>query len=566
LIHFYKRSMGEEGKVQRKAHANPGLETEENNKCQETAVEVNHEEETAEEYPFKFSWAMLWKFTGPGWLMSIAYLDPGNIEADLQSGVLTGYTLLWILFWATVVGHIMQRLSARIGMVSGKHLAEVCQEHLHPVPNFLLWIMVEIAVIGSDMQEVIGTALALLIITGGYLPIWAGALLTIADTFTFLFLDRYGRRKLEFFFAFLITVMAASFGINYGRDLPDQKEIALGTVWPRIISSDALITAVSTAGAVIMPHNFYLHSGLVSNRKINRKSYSAVRDANFYTAVEGAIALAISFIISLLVVSVFSHGMSEATFQEIYDNCAARDFTTFHKQSFPFNCSSNPNDECWNEKIADTDVADLFSAGIFLGCSFGATYMYIWAVGIFASGQASTMTGTYAGQFCMQGFLKLEWPQWKILVVTRLAAMLPTVAVAAFTDLSVVNTLNEYLNAVMFIMLPFAVIPCLAFSASRLVMKEFKNGLYSNILCCTLSAGIAGINFYFFFSTMDRFIGDKSQAWWIPVALFALFYFLFIAYLTVYMLICLGWESLVQKPFIQKWYKVDGFMQNVEKL
>jgi len=323
--------MGEEGKVQRKAHDNPGLETEENNKCQETAVEVNHEEEIAEEYPFKFSWAMLWKFTGPGWLMSIAYLDPGNIEADLQSGVLTGYKLLYILFWATVVGHIMQRLCARIGMVSGKHLAEVCQEHLHPVPNFLLWIMVEIAVIGSDMQEVIGTALALLIISGGYLPIWAGALLTIADTFTFLFLDRYGRRKLEFFFAFLITVMAASFGINYGRDLPDQKEIALGTVWPRIDSKDALITAVSTAGAVIMPHNFYLHSGLVSNRKINRKSHSAVRDANFYTAVEGAIALAISFLINLLVVSVFSHGMSEATFQEVPTNHSSSLYRYVHR-------------------------------------------------------------------------------------------------------------------------------------------------------------------------------------------------------------------------------------------
>jgi len=555
--------MEEEGKVQRKGEDNKGYQTEENS-GQETAVEVSQEDDLAKEYPFRFSWANLWKFTGPGWLMSIAYLDPGNIEADLQSGVLTGYKLLWVLFWATVIGHIMQRLSARIGMVSGKHLAEVCQEHLHPVPNFLLWIMVEIAVIGSDMQEVIGTALALLIITGGYLPIWAGALITISDTFTFLFLDRYGRRKLEFFFAFLITVMTVSFGINYGRDLPDQKEVALGTLWPRIDGKDALITAVSTAGAVIMPHNFYLHSGLVSNRKINRKSHSDVRDANFYTAVEGAIALAISFIINLLVVAVFSHGMSEATYQETFDKCVAQEFTTFYKQSFPFNCSNNPNDECWNEKVAED--ADLFSAGIFLGCSFGLSYMYIWAVGIFASGQASTMTGTYAGQFCMQGFLKLEWPQWKILVVTRLAAMLPTVAVAAFTDLNVVNTLNEYLNALMFIMLPFAVIPCLAFSASRLVMGEFKNGLYSNILCCTLSAGAVGINFYFFFSTMDRYIGNNSTAWWIPVALFALVYFLFIAYLTVYMLICLGWESLAQKPFIQKWYKVDGFLQNVEKL
>ena len=126
-------------------------------------------------------------------------------------------------------------------MVSGKHLAEVCQEHLLPIPNFLLWIMVEIAVIGSDMQEVIGTSLALYLLTNGKLSIPFGCMITIADTFTFLFLDRYGRRKLEFFFAFLITVMAVSFGINYGQDLPDQGQIALGSIIPRIPNQNALM-------------------------------------------------------------------------------------------------------------------------------------------------------------------------------------------------------------------------------------------------------------------------------------------------------------------------------------
>jgi natural resistance-associated macrophage protein len=549
--------MGGQGKA--KGEENTAFETSENI-SKETKVEVSADDARAEEYPFRFSWAMLWRFTGPGWLMSIAYLDPGNIEADLQSGVVTGYKLLWVLFWATVVGHIMQRLSARIGLVSGKHLAEVCQEHLHPLPNFLLWIMVELAVIGSDMQEVIGTALALYLLTYGALPIWAGALITIADTFTFLFLDRYGRRKLEFFFAFLILVMAVSFGINYGRDLPDQAEIALGTLIPRIPDHAALMTAVSTAGAVIMPHNFYLHSGLVANRKINRKSRSAVRDANFYTAVEGAIALAVSFIISLLVVSVFSHGMSEATFLETNTMCVSKGLTDI--KHYPFNCSSLATDSCWTEQVGES--ASLFSAGIFLGCAFGTAYMYIWAVGILASGQASTMTGTYAGQFCMQGFLKLKWPQWKILIVTRLAAMFPTVLVAGFTNLDTVATLNEYLNALMFIMLPFAVIPCLTFSASRLVMNDFKNGLYSNILTCTLSVIMVLINFYFAYGTFNTWIGDASKFLWIPVVLFAIVYFLFIAYLTVYLCICLGWESLAHKPIIQKYYKVDAFLETVE--
>merc|ERR1719422_1714063 len=291
---------------------------------------------------------MLWKFTGPGWLMSIAYLDPGNIEADLQSGVLTGYTLLWILFWATVVGHIMQRLSARIGMVSGKHLAEVCQEHLHPVPNFLLWIMVEIAVIGSDMQEVIGTALALLIITGGYLPIWAGALLTIADTFTFLFLDTYGRRKLEFFFAFLITVMAVTFGINYFVDVPDQAAVARGTVVPWLGNEYAQMQALAAVGAIIMPHNLYLPSGLVCQTKLDRTSAVKVKDANFYTSLESFISIGVSFIINLFVISVFANALHDKTCSEAYETCKE---AGWHPEEF--DCEGNTLDCDWEDNVEE---------------------------------------------------------------------------------------------------------------------------------------------------------------------------------------------------------------------
>jgi len=238
--------------------------------------------------------------------------------------------------------------------------------------------------------------------------------------------------------------------------------------------------------------------------------------------------------------------------------------TYFKNTDFPFECSSNADDSCWTEKVANE--AGIFTGGVYLGCAFGASYMYIWAVGILASGQASTMTGTYAGQFCMQGFLKLDWPQWKILVVTRLTAMFPTIIVAAFMDMKSVEFINLAMNAVMFIMLPFAVIPCLTFSSSRIVMKNFKNGLWSNILCVTLCIGIFAINIFFFFLQMNEWIADEYKLLWIPVAIFFLFYASFIVYLSVYMFICLGWESLAQKPFIQKWYKVDGFLQNVEKL
>jgi len=509
--------------------------------------------DTCKEYEFKFSWRLLWAFTGPGWLMSIAYLDPGNIEADLQSGVVAGFKLIWVLLVATIAGFVMQRLSARLGVVTGKHLAEVCEENYPKVPNFLLWVMVEIAVIGSDMQEVIGTSLALYLLTDGWLKLPWGCLITIVDTFTFLFLDRYGRRKLEFFFAFLILVMAVTFGINYGADLPDQGEVALGVVWPRIPNTDAMMQAVATAGAVIMPHNLYLHSGLVSSRKINRKCKSEVRDANFYTALEGAIALVVSFIISLVVVSVFGNGLYGTTNKEVYDMCIASDAKDWWTQEF--NCNGTQTSCDWGEQVQ----ADLYRGGIFLGCTFGAAYCYIWAVGILASGQASTMTGTYAGQFCMQGFLGLKWAQWKILVVTRLFAMFPTLLVAFFTDIATVTTLNDYLNAVMFIMLPFAVIPCLTFTSSRVVMDQFKNNLFSKVVTCSISVIIIFINFYFCYQSFDNWIPEDSQYLWLLVGAFAIVYLLFLVYLLVYMFICLGWESLIEYQLIQRFYRVECF-------
>lgn len=169
-------------------------------------IEVPYTGETS------FSFRKLWAFTGPGFLMSIAYLDPGNIESDLQAGALAEYKLLWVLLSATLLGLMMQRLSARLGVVTGLHLAEMCRRGYPRFPRLLLWIMIEVAVVGSDMQEVIGTAIAIFLLSGGRVPLYAGVLITIADTFTFLLLDKYGLRKLEAFFGFLILVMALTFG------------------------------------------------------------------------------------------------------------------------------------------------------------------------------------------------------------------------------------------------------------------------------------------------------------------------------------------------------------------
>ena len=186
--------------------------------------------------------------------MSIAYLDPGNIESDLQSGTVAQFRLLWVPMWATFLGLMMQRLAARLGVVTGKHLAEICFGHYRRVPRILLWIMIEIAIIGSDMQEVIGTAIAINLLSNNLVPLWGGVLITVVDTFTFLGLDKYGLRKLELFFGLLITTMAASFGYEYVVVAPDQVSVikGLSVPWCEGCGSRELLQAVGVIGAVIM--------------------------------------------------------------------------------------------------------------------------------------------------------------------------------------------------------------------------------------------------------------------------------------------------------------------------
>jgi len=500
---------------------------------------------------FRFSLRTLWLFTGPGWLMSIAYLDPGNIESDLQSGVVGGYRLLWITMWASVLGFIMQRLSARLGMVTGKHLAELCHENLHPVPNFILWIMVEIAIIGSDMQEVIGTSIAIYLLSDQKVKLYWGCIITMLDTFTFLFLDSYGRRKLEFFFAFLIMSMAVSFGINYFVDVPDQAAVARGTVVPWLGNNDALMQGVAAVGAIIMPHNLYLHSGLVSKTKLDRTSAAKVREANFYTSLESFISIAISFIINLFVISVFANAMHEKTYTEVFETCEK---AGWYPEEFDCDNDDNTVFPCdW----ADNVEGNLYIGGLYLGCSFGIYCTYVWAVGILASGQSSTMTGTYSGQFAMQGFLNLQWAQWKILLVTRFVAMIPTALVLFWTDMQTATFLNDILNTVMSIMLPFAIMPTLCFTSSPFVMGEFANGLFNKIAVCVLSLIVICINIVF----VVQWVGEYIPSEWyylLPISLAAVFYFGFIAYLLVYLLICIGFTSIASYPLVKKYYRVDN--------
>ncbi|CAH8346969.1 unnamed protein product [Eruca vesicaria subsp. sativa] len=408
-----------------------------------------------------FSWKKLWLFTGPGFLMSIAFLDPGNLEGDLQAGAVAGYSLLWLLMWATAMGLLVQLLSARLGVATGRHLAELCREEYPTWAGRVLWVMAELALIGSDIQEVIGSAIAIQILTNGILPLWGGVVITALDCFVFLFLENYGIRKLEAVFAVLIGTMAVAFAWMFGQTKPSGSELLIGILVPKL-SSRTIQKAVGVVGCVIMPHNVFLHSALVQSREIDRKQKYRVQEAINYYSIEATIALTVSFIINLFVTAVFAKGF-------------------------------------YNTDIADS--IGLVNAGQYLQDKYGGGFfpiLYIWGIGLLAAGQSSTITGTYAGQFIMGGFLNFKMKKWLRSLITRSCAIVPTIIVAIVFDKSEgsVDVLNEWLNVLQSIQIPFALIPLLCLVSKEQIMGSFKIGPLYQTTAWLVAALVIMINGY----------------------------------------------------------------------
>ncbi|KAF7659632.1 hypothetical protein LDENG_00295020 [Lucifuga dentata] len=474
-----------------------------------------------------FSFRKLWAFTGPGFLMSIAYLDPGNIESDLQSGAKAGFKLLWVLLGATIIGLLLQRLAARLGVVTGMHLAEVCHRQYPTVPRILLWLMVELAIIGSDMQEVIGCAIALNLLSVGRIPLWGGVLITITDTFVFLFLDKYGLRKLEAFFGFLITIMAISFGYEYVLVKPDQGELLKGMFVPYCAGCGPvqLEQAVGIVGAVIMPHNIYLHSALVKSRQIDRNNKKEVKEANKYFFIESSIALFISFLINVFVVAVFAEAFYNKSNMEVNAEC---------------NATGSPLADLFPLNNATLEV-DIYKGGVVLGCFFGPAALYIWAIGILAAGQSSTMTGTYSGQFVMEGFLNLRWSRFARVLLTRSIAIIPTLLVAIFQDVEHLTGMNDFLNVLQSMQLPFALIPILTFTSLKSIMNDFANGLLWKISGSIVILVVCAINIYF---VVVYVMALNSVLLYVLAALLSVAYLCFVGYLVWQCLVALGVSSL----------------------
>ncbi|BAF30154.1 metal transporter Nramp6 [Oryza sativa Japonica Group] len=418
-----------------------------------------------------FSWRKLWLFTGPGFLMSIAFLDPGNLEGDLQAGAVAGDTLLWLLLWATSMGLLVQLLAARVGVATGRHLAELCRDEYPSWARRALWLMAEVAMVGADIQEVIGSAIAIKILSRGFLPLWAGVVITALDCFIFLSLENYGVRKLEAVFAILIATMAVSFAWMFTDTKPNMKNLFIGILVPKL-SSRTIRQAVGVVGCVIMPHNVFLHSALVQSRKIDPNKEHQVREALRYYSIESTIALAVSFMINLFVTTVFAKGF-------------------------------------YGTKEAGN--IGLENAGQYLQEKFGGGFfpiLYIWGIGLLAAGQSSTITGTYAGQFIMGGFLNLKLKKWIRSLITRSFAIVPTIIVALFFDKSdSLDVLNEWLNVLQSIQIPFALIPLITLVSKEKVMGVFKIGRNTQAVTWTVATLLITINGYLlldFFSSEIR--------------------------------------------------------------
>ncbi|KAG7237737.1 hypothetical protein INR49_031728 [Caranx melampygus] len=388
----------------------------------------------------------LWAFTGPGFLMSIAYLDPGNIESDLQSGAKAGFKLLWVLLGATIIGLLLQRLAARLGVVTGMHLAEVCHRQYRTVPRIILWLMVELAIIGSDMQEVIGCAIAFNLLSSSRIPLWGGVLITIVDTFVFLFLDKYGTSWSEEaggVLWFLITIMAVTFGYEYVTVGPDQGQLLKGMFVPYCEGCGPvqLGQAVGIVGAVIMPHNIYLHSALVKSREVDRTDRKQVKEANKYFFLESTIALFVSFLINVFVVAVFAEAFYNRTNTEVHNVC--NESGSPHSNLFPL-----------NNQTLEVDIY---------------------------KGDVQHLTG-----------------------------------------------MNNFLNVLQSMQLPFALIPILTFTSLPSLMNEFANGLVFKVGGGVVILIVCSINMYF----VVTYVTALNSVWlYVVASLLSVAYLTFVGYL-----------------------------------
>ncbi len=378
----------------------------------------------------KVKWRQILASFGPPYLVSVGYMDPGNWATDLAGGSKFGYKLIWVLLMSNLMALLLQGLSARLGIVRRRDLAQANREAYPQSVNFLLYILAEVAIAACDLAEVLGMAIGLQLLTG--LPLIWGVGITILDTFLLLFLQRLGMRKMEVFIIALVAVVGISFLIEIILAKPNAGEIASGFI-PTFPNDEALYIAIGIIGATVMPHNLYLHSALVQTRKI-QPTRAGIRQALKWNRIDSAVALNIAFLVNAAILIVAA--------------------TVFYKNG---------------QTVAEIKEAYKLLPG-FLGTTIAAK---LFAIALIAAGQSSTVTGTLAGQIVMEGYLQLRINPWMRRLLTRLLAIVPAIIVIYYFGESRVDSLLILSQVILSLQLGFAIIPLIHFVSDKKSMGEF---------------------------------------------------------------------------------------------
>jgi manganese transport protein len=400
-------------------------------------------------------WRKLAAFSGPGYLVAVGYMDPGNWATDLAGGSAFGYSLLSVILLSNIMAIVLQSLAAKLGIVTGHDLAQACRENYSRPVSMALWIMCEMAIVACDLAEVIGTAIALQLLFG--IPLVWGVCLTAFDVILILLLQQRGFRKLEAFIIALLVIIAGCFAFELFLSQPEAGAVLRGFIpTADIVMNPAMLyIAIGILGATVMPHNLYLHSAIVQTRAFERTE-AGRREAIRYATLDSTVALMLALFINAAILILAA--------------------SAFHVQG-------------------RTDVAEIQDAYHLLTPTLGvAAASTLFAIALLASGQNSTITATLAGQVVMEGFLDLRLPGWLRRLITRLLAIVPAVAVAALYGTSGTAKLLVLSQVILSMQLPFAVIPLVQFTSDRGRMGAFVNARWLKAAAWLIAAVIVGIN------------------------------------------------------------------------
>ena len=405
--------------------------------------------------PNASTWRKLCAFAGPGYLVAVGYMDPGNWATDLVGGSAFGYSLLSVVLLSNFTAMLLQALAVRLEIASGMDLAQACRDQFSPAARVPLWLLCEVGIIACDLAEVIGTAIALQLLFG--IPLVAGVCLTALDVLLILFLQQHGFRKLEAFIIALLIIVAGCFAVELTLSRPDVSGVLAGLVPSRQIAANPamLYIAMGIVGATVMPHNLYLHSAIVQTRQFEqteRGKREAIRFATFDSSAALMLALFINGAILVLAAS------------------------TFHA-------------------AGRTGISDIREAYQLLTPMLGATMAStLFAVALLASGQNSTITATLAGQIVMQGFLDIRLPPWLRRLITRMIAIVPAAIVASFYGANGVTSLLVLSQIILSLQLPFAVVPLVKFTSDRKLMGTHVNPAWLKFSGYAVSFVIIALN------------------------------------------------------------------------